>query len=363
MSIFARSWLRYTLAWVPATLLYAALVAQQRDVTAIQGLTSGVVHMGVAAIMGVGVCWLSGRVPLPRKGYVHAIGFGVLQLLVAFVYSTLWLAALYGWLFLVAGRTTAEYVMQMAGLWQLFTGGIAYGLIAGISYLIRSQRHLRAQEVAAARAESLAAQAQLETVSAQLRAIRAQLNPHFLFNALHALGALVRHDARAAEEALDRLGDLLRYALDHGVGDLVRLRDEWTFTSNYLELERLRLGPRLRLETNLAEDALDAAVPPFLVQPLVENAIRHAIAASPEGGVLRVNAHRTGDLLHVEVSDDGPGAEYGVHERSGGLGLRALRQQLTTRYDGSATMAVETRPGGGFRVAITIPAGGVRAGT
>jgi LytS/YehU family sensor histidine kinase len=224
-----------------------------------------------------------------------------------------------------------------------------YGLVAGVSYAVRTQGRLRDQEMAAARAETLATRA-------QLRALRAQLNPHFFFNALHSLTTLVRNDARAAEEALDRLGGLLRYALDEGFSDDVPLANEWEFVCDYLALESLRLGPRLCVQSELDEDALECLVPSFILQPLVENAVRHGLARRVQGGSLVIEASVKGDELLLRVRDDGRGASREETERTSGLGLRTLRQRLEARYNGSSRVEIVTAPGAGFEVIVAIPA-------
>jgi len=223
-----------------------------------------------------------------------------------------------------------------------------YTMIAGISYFIRTQRRLREEQVSSALAETAAAQQ-------QLRALRAQINPHFLFNSLHSLSTLVRHDAAAAEDAIDRLGELLRYALDHGALESVRLQDEIAFVRNYVELERLRFGDRLDVSFDIDEAAADAMVPPFLLQPLVENAIRHGIAPRGAGGSIRVSARMDTGRLAVEVGDNGVGAGPAALEPESGLGLSILKRQLESRYGRRATLEVETKPGAGFCVRMVLP--------
>jgi LytS/YehU family sensor histidine kinase len=239
-------------------------------------------------------------------------------------------------------------VLQQAGLWQFMTGTYVYGLLAGVSYLLRTQRQLRERETAAARAEAAAAQAQLQV-------LRSQLQPHFLFNALHAVGSLVRSDPAAADRAIERLGELLRHSLDHGSHETVPLGQEWDFVQNYLDLEQLRLGDRLRLDCQLEAAALEVPVPPFLLQPLVENAVRHGIAHRPEGGTIRVTAARRNGSLHLHISDDGA-AEAAPRNTAGtGLGLEGVRQQLEARYGARAQLQVERMPGGGFAVRLSLP--------
>jgi LytS/YehU family sensor histidine kinase len=214
------------------------------------------------------------------------------------------------------------------------------------------QKRLRERETAAARAQAAAAQA-------QLRAVRAQLNPHFLFNALHAVSSLVRTDPVAADRAIERLGELLRRSLDHSAQDLVPLGQEWEFVKGYLDLEQLRLGHRLQLDCQLDPAALAVPVPPFLLQPLVENAVRHGIAASPTGGTISVSAQRLNGSLRLCISDDGPGASGATHGM--GLGIEGVRQQLEARYGSRGSLCIDTPSQRGFSVTITLPVEGQRA--
>lgn len=192
---------------------------------------------------------------------------------------------------------------------------------------------------------------------ARIRAITAQMSPHFLFNALHSLSALVRRDPTASERVLEQLGGLLRYGLDRG-DRLVPLADEWRFARDYLGIEKLRLGPRLQVAERLEPEALDCLVPPFVVQPLVENAIRHGVSPFPEGGALEVRAFLEDDALHIEVRDTGPGAPPARIAAATGVGLRGVRAQLVTHFGDAAGMETEQLPEGGFAVRLTIPAEG-----
>jgi hypothetical protein len=191
---------------------------------------------------------------------------------------------------------------------------------------------------------------------ARIRAVTAQMSPHFLFNALHSLSALVRRDTRASEGALERLGGLLRYGLDAG-DQLVSLRDEWRFARDYLELEALRLGPRLRVTTDLDEDVMDVSVPPFILQPLVENAIKHAVSPVPEGGVVAVRARREGEYLVLEVGDSGPGSTPEAMANASGVGVRGVRAQLKSHLGDDWRMDAEPGADGGFVVRLVLPAG------
>lgn len=190
---------------------------------------------------------------------------------------------------------------------------------------------------------------------ARLRAVTARMNPHFLFNALHSLSALVRRDTPSAEMALERLGALLRYGLDSG-DDAVLLREEWAFARDYLELEAIRLGERLTVVADVRPEALDHEVPPFIIQPLVENAIRHGVSSFPEGGRVEVRAWVEGARLIVEVGDSGPGAPPEALEDAPGVGLRGVRAQLEAHFDTEWSLESRRPEGGGFVLRITMPA-------
>lgn len=193
-------------------------------------------------------------------------------------------------------------------------------------------------------------------LAAELRAMVAQLRPHFLLNSLHSLAALLRRDPAAAEQGLVQLGDLLRHTL-HGVETVrIPLADEWKFTRAYLELEQLRLGERLRVESELSDEAATCEVPRLIVQPLAENAVRHAAAARTAGARIQMRAWVDGTTLHIAVEDDGPGAEPHAMARAPGLGLRAVRAQLAAHYGDRAQLEINAAPGAGLRATIRVPA-------
>ena len=311
-------------------------------------VVASLVVVGSAALLGAGVWSLSGRYPGAAPSRVR---FVIRHLAFACIYATLLMSLE---IVLFAFRLNATIIgairKNALGMLQgvvLFSW--LYGLVAAFSYAVRAHRHLRDQQVVAARAETAAAQA-------QLRALRAQLHPHFLFNALHSLSVLVRCDPVGAERSIEHLGDMLRYALSDNVKEDVPLADEWAFVEHYLALEALRLGPRLRLQVDLEPDAMDVPVPFFILQPLVENAIRHGIAPRAAGGTLDIRAQVAGDDLVIRVSDDGPGADAAATRgAASGLGLKTLRRRLDARYGGRATFAIETAPGAGFTVTLKLP--------
>jgi signal transduction histidine kinase len=199
-------------------------------------------------------------------------------------------------------------------------------------------------------------QAQLEgaLARAKLALFESRLEPHFLFNSLHAVAALIRPDPEGAEDVVARLGRMLRATLETNEASEVRLAEDLSALDDYLAIERRQMRDRLRVTFAIEEDAREAAVPRFLVQPLVENAIRHGLQPRAAGGSVRVVARRVGDRLAMEVSDDGVG--FGTPARHGtGLGLVGARERLAALFGEAHTFAVESIPGRGTRVAIEIP--------
>ena len=191
-------------------------------------------------------------------------------------------------------------------------------------------QRLSEKEVQAATLES-------QLSEARLNALKMQLQPHFLFNTLHSIGALAR-TGRGEEvvRVVTGLSDLLRRVLTAGGGQLVLLEEELDFVDRYLEIEGLRFQDRLRVTREIAPDVLDAQVPNLILQPLVENAIRHGISVLPKSGRVELRASRRGEQLVIEVRDDGPGP--GGPPMGGGIGLANVRGRLEELYGSRAQL-------------------------
>lgn len=187
---------------------------------------------------------------------------------------------------------------------------------------------------------------------AELQALRMQLHPHFLFNALNGISALIPRDPEAADEMLSRLGQLLRKSLDRREAHRVPLREELAFLNDYLELERLQYADRLSVLVSVPEPLLDLPVPALLLQPLVENALRHGLAPKADGGTLRISAEAAGGMLRLAVEDDGYGVQEGHQE---GHGLRQVHERLRLSYGDEARFSLGPRPDGGTRAALELP--------
>jgi LytS/YehU family sensor histidine kinase len=200
----------------------------------------------------------------------------------------------------------------------------------------------------------LAARAREEATEAQLSALQAQMNPHFLFNALNTVASLVRINPRTAETTVEHLSDVLRRTLARSSRTTGTVGEEIEYLKAYLAVEQQRFGDRLAVEWAVTPEALPCRLPPLVLQPLVENALRHGLGARLEGGRLRISAARHNGRLELAVSDDGAGLPSRVLE---GTGLGNLRRRLSTLYGEAARLSLESsRPG--TTVRLELPAGG-----
>jgi len=200
------------------------------------------------------------------------------------------------------------------------------------------------------------AQLQARLAEARLQALQRQLHPHFLFNTLHAISALMHRDIDAADNMLARLSDLLRLTLERVTAQTVTLKDELDFINKYLDIERTRFGDRLQVSFVVEPDTLGASVPNFLLQPLVENALKHGIGPKIGGGRVEVRAHHNGEWLQLVVQDDGRGVPQDkIDAFNTGVGLSNTLSRLEHLYPGNHTFEFQTPPGGGLAVTIVIP--------
>jgi two-component system LytT family sensor kinase len=206
-------------------------------------------------------------------------------------------------------------------------------------------RRYRERELRASRLEARLADARLE-------ALRTQLNPHFLFNALHSISSLMYTDVEAADRMMARLSELLRLTLDRSAQELP-LREEMEILRRYLEIEKIRFEERLDVLVEVPEAVEGARVPAFSLQPIVENAVRHAIAPRAGGGRVAIRACRVDGMLRVSVCDDGPG--LGDAPPRGGVGLANVRERLEQLYGARQSLVLKDAPGGGLAVELTVP--------
>ncbi len=224
-----------------------------------------------------------------------------------------------------------------------------YGTIVAVSELLHYQRKYRERATRAAKLET-------QLAHAQLTALKMQLDPHFLFNTLHSISSLMHEDADAADKTVNRLSDLLRLSLENGNEQEVTLRREMEFLEGYLDIQKTRLRDRLHVRLHVDPRTLEALVPNMILQPLVENAVKYGIASRTTPGNLDIRAEDYGEVLRLEISDDGPGLSPNrAGQPTKGVGLANTRARLRQLYGETHHFSLNTPPGGGTQVRLDIP--------
>ncbi|MCC6991819.1 MAG: sensor histidine kinase [Acidobacteria bacterium] len=304
------------------------------------------------ALVAPAVLWLARRFPLERatwtrSGPAHLAGvFAATLAHVTFVMvGRIGIEAIYG---PTSRMTWLEEFQQMFFLyfdWEMMT----YWTIVGLSHAVRY--HYEAQSRALA-----ASQLETRLIEAQLQTLQRQLQPHFLFNTLNTVSALMHRDVEAADTMLAQLGDLLRLSFETLDVQEVSLGQELAFLRKYVAIEQARFRERLHVTFDVAPGLDDCLVPNLLLQPLVENAIRHGIGPRVEPGHVIVRAARVGDTLELEVRDAGVGVPAAaLADLAHGVGLSNTRSRLAHLYGDRHRFAVTRPPGGGLSVVIVIP--------
>jgi signal transduction histidine kinase len=349
----ARSWLFAAAVWTLPGLLdaagfYVSYLERGEPITLLTALARALPKWYVWAALTPLIWGLARRVPLDGKPRVRAIGIHAAAAVAATTIH-LSLAGLYYYLAWGGPEETLAAVLR----WYLVTvfpvDYLAYWAIVGIFFILSYRRMYRDRELAASRlAASLA--------EARLQALQMQLQPHFLFNTLNTLAGLAR-DGRQAEVValIAELGDLLRYSLANNDRQEVSLEEELEFVERYLAIEGVRFGDRLTVAFEIEPEALGAAVPTLLLQPIVENAIRHGIAASPLPGRIDIRAHAADGRLRIEVRDNGIGLDLNGSAPRQGIGLENTRARLFQLHGNRSALRMQAAEGGGMRLVLELP--------
>jgi signal transduction histidine kinase len=341
----------YTSGWLPYAASYFLIFRLQRS-SYHQALLDAWLNVLPAALLGVAVFWLAGRLLWPSR---HPFRFVAAHLVGAICFALLWWASVQMLMSLQVLFVTHRWRFNPWGIyamqWQAFSGLMVYGTLIGFSYMVQAQERARLEERLRMEAEAL-------RVRSDLSALRSQLNPHFLFNTLNSVIALVGSDSLKAEQALLSLSSMLRYALaSHSDVEEaeVTFEEELRFTEAYLSLEKLRLGDRLRIERSIDPATLLLEMPSLTLQPLVENAIKHSISRRPAGGTLAIRANAQHGDLNIEVWDDGEGVSSEHIANSSGLGLQTVKRRVELYYESLASMTVTSTPESGMTVSLRLP--------
>ena len=289
------------------------------------------------------VIWLGARLSFTRRNRVLVVAAHiVLGVAVAFAKLTIryWIGRAVPWL------PTAGW----PGIFdQLPTNVLVYWSILGVGYALEYYSRYRERELRAAHLES-------RLMRAQLDVLRMQLNPHFLFNTLHTISVLVREQENdTADRMIARLSELLRLSIDLEATHEVPLARELEILDCYLDIQKLRFQERLRIERHISPDVRDGLVPTLILQPLVENAIRHGLSGRDAGGRIDISARRVDGQLEVTIHDDGPGLppDFVIGER--GVGLANTRARLERLYDARQRLELRNGSDGGLTVVVGVP--------
>lgn len=348
-ALVAAAWVLAGVVWGAQSTMAAGLAGEELALR--QALVTALVQVTPWIPMTLAVAALTLRFPLRGPGWrrhliLHLLAFPVVAWLAnVLVVLGFWTVAgsFGGW------ATLADRGLYWAVM-RVHVMALVYAAVAGVTQVAVAWQALRARELELARMEGQLARARVEALTAQLR-------PHFLFNTLHTLGQLWRSGrADEADAMLDHLGALFQRVQASTRRLEVPLEEELSMVRDYLAIEEARFGDRLRVSVDAAPDTHGLAVPPLVLQPLVENAVRHGIGASAAAGKVRVIAERRAGRLRLSVEDDGPGLEARSPEPGSGTGLRTTRERLEQMYGEAHTFTAASVPGGGTRVLLEIPA-------
>jgi two-component system, LytTR family, sensor kinase len=305
------------------------------------------------AFFSVFILWLSQRYRIDRQNWRHRLRFHALAS-ISFSLAHLSLSTLY--LYYIYNRIEiGSYLYPQKLLWGMFiwnfqSGIVVYWLLLIISHALYYYYRYREREMRAAQLEAYLAQAQLQ-------ALKMQLQPHFLFNTLNSISALIHKDSEAADKMVTRLGDFLRLTLKDTGEPEVTLQQELEFLKCYLEIERIRFQDRLTIDIDIEPETINALLPNLILQPIVENAIRHGIATRIAPGHIEIKTERKNGLLCTKVKDNGPGLQ--LDKTSGklkeGVGLANTRVRLERLYGQSHRFELVNAPEGGLVVTLEIP--------
>jgi len=336
----------YKVAALPIAAVLAFVLHTPGGLTWLQ---AGILGFGLAVI---GECislpaWYSCRIaPIQRTLIWRLLATHVVA---AQILSLLWLGA-----GILLARALS-FVPALQGIEARFAErtAIVYGAGCVFYLLAVSFHYVSLAQEATHEVEARAMQTSIQARDAELKALKAQINPHFLFNSLNSISALTSIDPARARDMCVLLGDFLRLTLGLGEKTSVRLSEELDLLQKYMAIEKVRFGARLNMHEEIQEESKACLLPPLLLQPLVENAVKHGIAGLPEGGDVRLAAQRQNGRLAILVENSwDPEAPP---RRSGGLGLKNVQQRLEARYGKDANLRVNTE-GERFQVTLSIPA-------
>jgi two-component system LytT family sensor kinase len=338
-------WLAILTCWTIVGLLFASQTLiyyayQGGNASPLRVVLSALADWYAWAVLAPGILWLAARCPL-RDGRWR-LGL-LVHVPASVIFSVAKLALRFGVGSFVPWLPTPSFRMMILG--QLHLNLLTYWVIVVFGHAAEYYRKYQERELHASQLEARLAHAQLEV-------LRMQLHPHFLFNTLHAISTLVHRDVEAADRMISQLSDLLRLTLETIGVQEVALEEELAWLDRYLAIQQTRFGDRLTVRREIQAEARGLLVPNQILQPLIENAVRHGIGVRAAGGTIELAASCRGGLLTIQVRDDGPGVASGTPD---GLGLANTRARLVELYGTAHRFELSNRPGGGTIVTLAFP--------
>src|SRR5215475_8930611 len=292
------------------------------------------------ALLAPAIAWLARRFAIERRSWLLSL---LTHLPASLFFSVLKIVIESKLLQWFDPAPAPYYSLQFSS--TIFTYYAILGAIYAFDYYGKYRAH-----------ELKASQLQAQLAQAQLQALRMQLHPHFLFNTLHAISSLMRRDVEAAERMIARLSDLLRLTLENVGAQETSLRQELEFLESYLEIEKTRFRDRLQVKMDIEPETLDARVPNLILQPLVENAVRHGVAPHAAPGLIEISARLKENKLELQVRDNGAGLpDARSAQIKEGVGLTNTRARLEQLYGADYLFELSNRDKGGLVASLTIP--------
>lgn len=334
------SWTLYAL--FGASQSYMSRAYSQQPITFLPAFRYALLDSYTWALLTPLVWWLGSRLSIQKSNAWYTIP---LHILFAIVLAVVYVQIFVRLLPMIGYRANPRMATSVM-LARFHSDLLTYWVLIGLRHAFDYHRKYKDRELKATQLEARLAQAQLQL-------LKMQLQPHFLFNTLHAISALVHKDVDAAERMITRLSEFLRLTLESVGTQEIELKGELESLDKYLEIEQVRFGDRLTVRHAIDPSALDLLVPNLILQPLVENAVRHSIAPRASGGTVEIRAQLQNERLVIDVEDDGPGAA--AVQVTEGVGLANTRARLQQLYGDSQSMELLSGAHGGFRVRLTMP--------
>lgn len=354
-----RLWARLGLIWGVWTIvglfftsqIYLTYIYSEHPVPLSKALFSQLTTAYLGALITPLVLWLAGRFRIERQRWlrsllIHVLASAAIAIILSSVHYSVMVLYYKG-----PGAFSLSDLLRNA-LYSLDTEMLLYWFIVLMNHSFNYYNRYQNGELKASQLET-------QLVQAQLQALKMQLHPHFFFNTLHSISALLNKDTEAARTMIARLGDFLRITLENSGTQEVTLEQELEFLRCYLEIEQVRFHDRLTTRMNIEPQTLELKVPNLILQPIVENAIRHGIASQSAPGRIEIRSERLNGMLRLQVRDNGPGLPLDGHSGNpfhDGLGLTNTRARLRKIYGAAHHFELANEPEGGVVVTIEIPA-------